>query len=457
MAQAFSSIFAVLLGVSFLTLGYGLLGTLLAVRMSVEGFATLTSGMVMGCYFLGLVVGALTAYRPVQVVGHIRTFAAFASTFSAATLAHVFVVEPISWGVLRFIEGYCMAGVFMCVESWLNDRATNETRGAVLSMYMVTTYLFGGLAQFLLVAADVSGFTLFALTSMLLSLALVPIALTRAPAPPLPERSMFGLRRLLEISPLGVAGCVFSGMASGAFYGVMPRYGSTIGLDNFGIAVLIGFGIFGGLLFQFPIGRLSDRMDRRKVIMGVAILLALTSAAIALFTRGEIPAAPVHMAAPAPAGVQLSLPLVAMIVVFGGMLFSLYPLSLSHANDFIESQDFVAAAGGLIMFFSLGATIGPMAAAALMEAVGPWGLFLFMGLTALLLTAFALWRLYVGEKVSAEQKTPFQATPRTAYVLSELDPRAEEDQLSFDFIFSEDETEAANDTAAPAAPTTEAA
>jgi len=437
MAQVIGSISALLAGVGIMTLGYGLLGTLLAVRMSVEGIATLTSGLVMSGYFLGLVIGSLHVPTLIRGVGHIRTYAALASVFSSATLIHVFVIEPFTWGALRIVEGYCMAGLFMCVESWLNDRATNETRGTILSMYQITTFGFGAVAQFLLVTADVQGVFLFALTSVLLSLALVPIAISRAPAPPIPERTVFGIRRLLEISPLGVAGCTVSGLTTGAFYALLPRFGAVAGFDTFGIAMLMGGSIFGGMILQWPLGRISDRFDRRKVIAGVCIGLAVASALIAWLTlQGSITASGQAEGALTKAG-PMTLWLIALILAFGGTMFAIYPLALSHANDFIERQDFVAASGGLIMFYSIGATIGPTAAGAVMETAGTYSLFAFMAVAGLSLAAFAVWRLHVAPSVAREDKTPFQVTPRTTLAVAALDPRAEEDQYSFDFSFGE--------------------
>lgn len=419
MPAVFSSLSALLLSIGIMTLGYGLLGSLLAVRMAVEEFSTLTAGVVMSCFFLGLMVGSQTVGWVVRRVGHIRTFAALASIFSAATLAHVFYIDPVLWAVLRLIEGYCMAGLLMCAESWLNDRATNETRGSVLSLYMIASYLFGSLGQMLLATGAVEGFLLFALSSVLMSLALVPVALTRAPAPALPEQSLFGLRRLLEISPLGVVGCFVSGLTTGAFYALGPRYGADLGLETIEIAVFMGVTIFGGLLLQWPVGRLSDRIDRRKVISGAGALLALMTIGLAVTV-----ATPLLPMGPWVLG---------LVLLLGGMMFVLYPLSLSHANDFISAQDFVPASGGLILFYGMGATIGPVAASLAMEAVGGLGLFGFGAVSGLALSVFSLWRLRQGDAVAAEDKTPFLVTPRTAYVVYELDPRAEDDQLSFDF------------------------
>jgi MFS family permease len=436
MAQVFISISALLAGVGIMTLGYGLLGTVLAVRMTMEGFATLTSGLVMSGYFLGLLLGSLHVPALMRGVGHIRTFAALASIFSSATLLHVFVIEPVTWGSLRIVEGYCMAGLFLCVESWLNDRATNQTRGAILSFYQITSFGFGAVAQFLLVTAEVDGFFLFALTSVLLSLALVPVAMTRSPAPPIPERSVFGVRRLMEISPLGVVGCTIAGLTSGAFYALLPRFGAVAGFDPFGIAVLMGGSIFGGMILQWPLGRLSDRMDRRKMIAWVGLALTVAAGLIAWATLEGAVSAPEQAAEAISASVPMTGWLVVLILAFGGTMFAIYPLALSHANDFIDRGDFVAASGGLIMFFSIGATLGPTMAGALMETAGTYSLFGYMAVCGLALALVAAWRLRA-PAVAPEQKTPFQVTPRTALALHALDPRAEDDQYSFDFTFGE--------------------
>lgn len=447
MGQVIASISALLAGVGIMTLGHGLLGTLLAVRMSVEGFATFTSGLVMSGYFLGLMLGSLHVASLIRGVGHIRSYAALASVFSSATLMHIFVIEPITWGGLRIVEGYCMAGLYMCVESWLNDRATNETRGTIMSLYQITTFGLGAVAQFLLVTSEVTGFFLFALTSVLLSLALVPVAMSRSPAPPLPERTMFGIRRLLEISPLGVAACVIAGLTTGAFYALLPRFGAVAGFDNFGIAMLMGGSIFGGMILQWPLGRISDRFDRRKVIAVVCVALAVSAALIAwLSLRGEISAREQAAGAILEA-VPMTLWLITLILAFGGAMFAIYPLALSHANDFIDRGDFVAASGGLIMFYSIGATVGPTAAGALMEGAGSYSLFGYMAVAGLILAAFAIYRVKVAPSVAVEDKTPFQVTPRTTLAVQAFDPRAEDDQYSFDFSFGEEPPEAVNEDA----------
>lgn len=430
MRQVIGLIAAVLAGAGIMMMGYGLLGTLLAVRMSVEGFSPLVAGAVMSAFYAGQMVGAWHVRHFIESIGHIRAFSAFAALFASATLLHVMMVEPITWGVLRFAEGYFVAGLFMCLESWLNDRASNATRGVVFSLYMIIIYTANAAAQFLLTVADVTSDLLFMLVSILFSLALVPIALTRSPAPALPSNSPFGVRKLLAASPLGMIGCVTSGLTLGSFYSIAPSYAEKMGLDTLGIATLVSSGIVGGLLGQWPLGWLSDRMERRKVICGVALVTSVVSVALiglTLWLSGQ------------GMGENLMdrLPLFALIGALGVMIFALYPLSVAHANDFIAPQHFVAASGALLLAFAVGATVGPLAASALMEGVGPSGLFAFTAVSGLGLALFALWRHKVAAPVDAEAKTPFSPTTGTSLALAELDPRAGGDQLSFSFSFED--------------------
>lgn len=430
MRQVLASISAVLVGAGIMMFGYGLLATLLSVRMSMEGIPPFTAGLIMSAFYAGQIIGALHVRRFIESRGHIRIFAAFAALFSAAVLMHVLIIDPVVWGGLRFVEGYLVAGLFMCIESWLNDRATNTTRGTVFSLYMIILYGANAASQYLLTAADIRGSTLFMLVAILFSLALVPIAMNRSPAPALPAHSPFSIAKLLASSPLGMAGCFTSGLALGSFYSIAPRYAAKMGLDTFGIATMVSCGILGGMLGQWPIGRLSDKLERRKVISGVAMVSALLSLGLAALSMwiGADNLNSVHDN-PAP---------FVLIALLGVGLFTLYPLAVAHANDFIEPQHFVAASGGLLMAFAVGATIGPIASSALMEIIGPAGLFLFIAVSGVGLALFALWRHKVAPPAPVDSKGRFQTTTNTSPLLAELDPRAEgapeeTDQLSFSF------------------------
>jgi MFS family permease len=399
------SISALLFGVGLLLLGNGLLGTLIGIRLAIGEMPVLATGAIMAGYFAGLLAGSIYAGALIARAGHIRAFSAFASVFSAATLAHVLFESPIVWGMLRLVEGFCMAGLFMCIESWLNARADNETRGAVLSIYMCVVYAAQGLGQFLLNLAAPAQATLFILASILLSLALVPVALTRSPQPKQPDPSPFGLRALIAISPLGVAGALVSGIALGSLYGLAPAFAHAVGLDVAGTARFVGAFILGGLILQWPLGRLSDRMDRRWVIAGVAATLALLSAAT-LFSTGENRIA-----------------LWPLAIGIGGTAFTLYPLSVAHANDWIGPEDMVPASGGLLLAYGAGATAGPLVSSLVMWRLGATGLFVVTGAAALTVAAYSLYRVTRRPPVAETEQEPFRPLPRTTPAVMELDPR----------------------------------
>ncbi|MBP2315372.1 MFS transporter [Azospirillum soli] len=399
---------SLLVGVALLMLGNGGLGTLVSVRLDAAGFGSLAIGIVGAAYFAGLTAGSLFAYTVIIRVGHIRAFAAAASVLSAASLAHALSVDPTFWALLRITEGFCMASLYMCIESWLNDVATNETRGRLLSLYMVTLYGATALGQQLLNLQDPERSIAFMLISILLSLALVPVALTRTSPPALPDIVSFSFARLYRASPLGVAGVFVSGMVIGSIYGLAPVFGTASGFGVSGTALFMTVLISGGMLLQWPLGRLSDRFDRRAVIIGLSLGLAAVSAG---------------MIGVAGLGGQLGLLLVA--VLFGGLSFTLYPLCLAHTNDHVDRSELVAASGGLILAFSVGATVGPMLASATMEAIGPAGLFVFIVGCGLAAGLFGLWRTQVRPPVPADEQGSFQPVPQTTPVAVPLDPRHE--------------------------------
>jgi len=404
------SVSALLSGVGLLLLGNGLLGTLIGIRLAIDKVPTLATGAIMAGYFAGLLAGSLYASALIGRAGHIRAFSAFASVFSAATLAHVLFDSPVFWGALRVVEGFCMAGLFMCIESWLNARADNATRGSVLSVYMYVLYAAQGLGQFLLNLADPAQATLFILASILSSVALVPVALTRSPQPEPPKPSPFGLRALIAISPLGVTGALVSGIALGSMYGLAPAFAHAVGLDVAGTARFIGAFILGGLILQWPLGRLSDRMDRRWVIAVVSVMLAAFSATT-LFSAGEN-----HIA------------LWPLAIGIGGTAFTLYPLSVAHANDWIEPEDMVPASGGLLLAYGVGATAGPLVSSLAMWRMGAPGLFAVTGASALAIAAISLLRIARRPPAPDAAQEPFRPLPRTTPAVMALDPRGADEQ-----------------------------
>ena len=428
---------ALLLGVALLMIGNGLLTTLIGVRLGESGGNTLSNGLVVSGFFLGLVLGSLGSHRIVQQVGHIRAFAALASLFSAASLLHAFHEQPVFWWGLRVIEGICMAGLFMCAESWLNERSDNGTRGTTLAVYTLTAGFGTGLGQLLLAVFTVQGFILFALSSILLSLAVVPVALARTPGPAMPAPSRLDLKSLWRLSPLGVSGCIASGLVLGAFYGMAPIFGQQTGLDADGIAWFMGATVIGGIALQWPIGRLSDRIDRRLALLGNGIGVAVMSTGMVIVIAAKFDPETIELlplANPALRDAELIASqfrvwIAPLSVLFGTLAFALYPLSVAHANDYAASDDFVPMAGGLVLSYSVGAMIGPVLASLLMDQLGPLGLFAFTAGIGVLLALFAFWRTRAAPTIPLEDQAPYQPVPRTSVVTYEMDPRQEDEQL----------------------------
>jgi len=386
-----------LLGMGLLMLGGGLQGTLLGLRATLEGFPPSVTGVVMACYYLGYLGGTVLAPRFVQRVGHIRVFAAFTSMASTAILLQAVFVQPLFWALLRLASGICFAGIYVVAESWLNDRATSRDRGSLLAIYMVVLYVGLGCAQFLLLLADPRHATLFMLTSVLISLALVPTALSVQPAPEFRMPAKIGFRELYRGSPLGVVGVLIAGMITGTLFSVGPVYARLSGLDTRGVATFMGVSILAAVLTQYPIGRLSDRMDRRTVIAWVCALASLVATAVVVLREP-----PLYVLFP-------------LAAVFGGLALTLYSLALSHVNDHLEPSQMVAASGALILLNGAGAAIGPVIVGFLMEPFGAQAYFASLAVLAGLLALFDLWRKARRAPVPAEQKGPFlSAQPQAA-------------------------------------------
>lgn len=364
-----------LLGFGILMLGDGLQSTLLGVRASLEGFPTTVTGLIMSTFYVGFLAGALYAPRFVERVGHIRVFGALASLASASVLIHGIIVTPLAWSLLRLVSGFCLAGLYVVAESWLNDRASNRTRGQLLSIYMVVTYLGYAGGQLLLNAADPKGLELFILTSVLISFALVPLLLSAGPAPKFAAQATLGLGRLYRISPLGVMGCVATGMASAALFGFGPVYAENSGLTVAQISLFMTAMLVGCTVLQWPVGRLSDALDRRLVITVVTFLAA--AAAIAAV----------------PVSAMSTWSLLLLAAVLGGLSIPLYSLCIAHANDYLEPEQMVAASSGLVLASGVGAILGPITASLSMSLLGPNGFFWWLAVIHLAMGLFAVVRM----------------------------------------------------------------
>ncbi|HMA14144.1 MAG: MFS transporter [Bacteroidota bacterium] len=375
MLAALKSAWPLFVGLAMLMLGNGLQNSLLGIRAGAEAFPTEVTGLVMACYYVGLLAGAVVTPRVVGRVGHVRVFAALASTASTAALLHAVFVDPVSWSAMRMVTGFCYAGLYIVAESWLNDRATNETRGTLLSVYMVV--VLGGLAasQFLLNLADPSSFLLFALASVLVSMALVPISVTATQTPDFTAPEPLGLRALYRTSPLGTIGAIGTGMANAAIYAMSAVYAGAIGLTVPQIAVFVSASILGGMAFQWPIGRLSDKLDRRRVLTAVTF-----AAAVAALAAGALPDDQV-------------VALYAIMFLLGGVSLPMYSLCIAHTNDYLTPKQMVAASGTLMLVGGSGAVLGPVAVSLLMRQMGPDGFFVCVGAVHAAIGIFAFYRM----------------------------------------------------------------
>lgn len=406
MMSAVLSIRSLLLAIFTLMAGAGFLATLISLRLDASGASALAIGMVSTCYFVGLTLGALRIGAVIARVGHIRVFAAVVSVLSASTLVYALYRDPWLWGALRFLDGLCVAGVFVCLESWLNERAKPADRGMVLAAYMIALYAGQGLGQLLLnLGSEAKPSMPFVVASILISLAAVPVCLTRIPGPSLDQAEPLGLARLFAISPLGAVGAVATGLMIGAFYGLGAVFARRLGLSLAETSGFMTTVILGGVALQWPLGRLSDRWDRRKVIVFSFAGTLAVSLAIAL--------------------VDERLSLLALGASFGGLSFALYPLCVAHTNDHLQPNQRVAASGGLVLLYSIGAALGPTLGASMMTLAGPSGLFGFIAACAGGAFAFGLWRQASSDPVAVSDQQTFQALPRTTPMSAVLDPAAE--------------------------------
>jgi MFS family permease len=411
MASQLFSIGAILLSTAFLLLGYGLTNTLIPLRAHLEGFSGITLGALGSFYYGGFVIGCLVVPRLLARVGHIRTFAVMASLTAATVLIPPLLVEPAIWLVDRAAYGFCAAGVYMVIESWLNDQATNQTRGRILSAYIVVNLGAIMLGQWLLLVASPKGPQLFSLAAILFVLCVVPVGFTLLPQPIPQAAPKLRIRRLLEVSPVGMAGVIAVGLANGAFWTLAPVYAITLGFSTRGIALFMSAFVLGGTLIQFPLGRFSDRLDRRWIIAGVSAAAAVGGVALALLGRWSA---------------QTPWLLYPLALFFGAAMLPLYSLSIAHANDRIERTEFLEASATLLMVNAIASVAGPTFAAFVMAFAGMSSLFLYTATIHVMMVAFTLTRIIVKRASPGEEREQFVAVPQASTSVLDLDPRSPE-------------------------------
>ncbi len=376
MIQVLSSAWALLLGVGLLMVGNGLQGTILGVRGEIEGFSTLEMSFVMSAYFVGFLGGSRLAPEMIRRVGHVRVFAALASFISAVMIMYPMLTEPVAWILGRVVIGFCFSGVYVTAESWLNNAASNENRGQALSLYMIVQMTGIITAQGLMLVGDPAGYETFVIASILVSVSFGPILLSISPTPAFDTTKPMTLRELMGKSPLGCVGMFLLGGVFSAQFGMASVYGARAGLTLVEISTFIAAFYVGAVVLQYPLGWFSDRMDRRFLIMLVAIAGAGGSISGMLF------------------GTTFPILLVSAFVI-GGMSNPLYSLLIAHANDFLEHEDMAAASGGLVFINGLGAIAGPLITGWLMGdgVFGPQGFFLFIAMLLVVTAGYALYRM----------------------------------------------------------------
>ncbi len=422
MFRALAPVAALLLSVVFLLMGNGLQTTLAPVRADVEGFSAMSLGLLGGGYYAGFGAGCLIGPLLLRRAGHIRVFAALVAVASAAALIHPIFIDPYIWIGLRAVSGFCLAGLFMVIESWLNEKATNESRGVVFSTYLTINLTVVTIGQMLLLVDDVKAFSLFALTSILLSLAAVPLALTRSAQPTPPDLVSVRLWRLFKLSPVGVIGVAAVGLSNGAFWSLGPVFAQAAGGGPAAAATFMATGAVAGAVCQWPLGRASDKTDRRNIIV-FACVGAIVAGAFAFVAGSQSD------------GLRLS-----VAALFGGFALPMYALCAAHMNDMIEGDGFVEAAGGLLLTFAVGAMIGPVAASAVMSLLGPDGLFAFTaGIhTALLIFVVIRIRLRRTRPADLEDRTTFADSAVQAKTVAQfdlLDGHAEPEEIDENGLF----------------------
>ncbi|PYE85796.1 MFS transporter [Pseudoroseicyclus aestuarii] len=394
MLQVIGSSWALLIGMFMLMIGNGVQGTLLGLRGPLEGFSTGEMSVVMSAYFGGFLIAARYAPRMIRRVGHVRVFAALGSTISAILILYPALTEPWAWALGRLAIGFCFCGVYITAESWLNDASDNTNRGKALSLYMLVQMAGIVTAQSLLVLGDVSGFILFIVPSVLVSLAFAPILLSVSKAPEFSTTKPLPLKRLIEASPLACMGIFLLGGVFSAQFGMSAVYGGQAGLSVAQISVFVSATYIGALVLQYPIGWLSDRIDRRFLVLALSAVGGVGALLSFVF--------PGHYWLILLSG-----------AIVGGTSNPLYALLIAYTNDYLERDDMAAASAGLLLINGVGAVMGPILVGWMLSAFGPRGFWLFIAGLMIFLTIYTQWRMArrperntIGETVSYAPVSP---------------------------------------------------
>ncbi|MDQ6437801.1 MFS transporter [Mesorhizobium sp. LHD-90] len=413
MFATYRPILSLLRGTAFLLAASGLHGLLLPLRGQAEGFSTAVLGLLGTAWAGGFVAGCFLAPRLVRRAGHVRAFGAFAASGAIIALLTGLMIHPVAWIILRAATGFTMAGAFMVIESWLNEKATNENRGTVFGLYMMVTYASIMAGQMIVAAGDVRSDSLFMVAGIFFCLALLPTAMSTADTPkPLQDVSL-DIKSLYANSPVASVGCLLIGVANGAWGTLGAVYGARIGITTAEIALMMSLVVVAGAALQLPIGRVSDRTDRRYVLAAASMGAALFGLLVFLVTPR--------------AGVTV----IAMTACYGALAYTLYSLAVAHANDHASPEDFVKVSGGLLLLYGFGTMIGPLLGSSLMSLMRPESLFLATALAHVALAAYTLLRISRRAPVPVEAREAFTTMPSERGATPEaarLDPRIKPEQ-----------------------------
>jgi MFS family permease len=412
MIKTIKSFTALLIATTIVTMGAGLLSSLLSIQMNLQGYSEQIIGWVMACHYLGFVLGIFSCQGIVYNVGHIRAFAVFASGITVISLLHGLYISPWLWAILRIGSGLCVTGLYMIIESWLNEKVESLFRGRILSIYMILVYFGIGGGQLLLNVNDVQGKSIFMLAGILFAMCLIPISITRAVNPQPLKVPRYNLIKLFQLAPFSMVGSFASGLINSAFYALGPMLGLEIGLPVYQVAWYMSITVWAGLIFQWPVGLISDRLNRLTVLSALGFMAMLISIGIAIFgTSG--------------------LGILFLLTACFGVVFTIYPVAMARAQDNIQREDIVPVSVALILFYGLGACLGPVIASAVMAMTGPWGLYHFTAACGGVLGASAgIYRKKIAGRV--EDQVQFIPLPKTSPMVGVLDPRSNLENYSHD-------------------------
>lgn len=406
MKNTLAPVAALLISASILLTGQGLQGTLLPVRASLEAFPTFAIGAMGAAYFVGFTLGCLKGGELVRRVGHVRVFLAMSALASASPLVHALVIQPVAWGLLRLVTGFCFAVLYVVIESWLNERSSNETRGIVFSTYAMITLTVFAIGQMLTLLYDPADFELFVIASVLVSIGAVPIALSKAPSPEQPQSASIDIPRLFTVSPSGTIGCLAAGLANGAFWSLAPVFTGSVSAGTSLAAWFMTSAVIGGAILQWPIGLLSDKYSRRGTLIAVTIVGCIVGLVLGLYP-GEMSFLTVNILGAA----------------WGALAFPLYTVSVAYANDHAEAHEYVTVSSGLLLMYGVGATIGPFIASALMTVLNDGYLFVYAAVIHAVAALYILFRTTQSEVSDIDHPISFSdalaATQTASHIYEE--------------------------------------